>query len=168
MERDMLHLKQHDVRAPDRVIVLLALTLPACSSSEALDPPASSGETLSLLELARQVTVTKGFELTRLDAPSAEEGVGGAILLNSELILDGVFKEAGLQSTVEGGRIVGTMHGQCTTTGGAMSLANGGLLGTIAQCVQSLNFYERGQVVVSGLIEQQNFEHNAPQTIAVI
>jgi len=146
----------------------LCLLLSACSTAEAHEPAEPASETLVLHELARQVTVAQGFELVRLDAAKVEEGVAGAILLNSDLIVDGTFKPSGLSSTVDGGRVVGTMHGQCTTTGGGLSLTLGGAPGTVAKCEQSLNFYERGQVLVSGLIEQQNFESNVPQHLAVI
>lgn len=147
---------------------LLPLVLVSCSTAGALEPESLDTEVLVLHERARQITVSTGSGLARLDGDRVEEGVAGAILLNSELILDGTFREAGLQSTVEGGRIVGTMHGQCITVGGALSLAPAGTPGTIAKCEQALNFYDRGQVLVSGLIEQQNFEHNMPQQLAVL
>lgn len=149
------------------VSLLLGVVLVGCSRAEAADP-AKGFETLVMHELASQVTVSKGHELARLDGPKVEEGVGGAILLNSELIIDGTFVEAGADSTVEGGRVIGTMHGECMTSGGALSLTVGGTLGTIAKCEQALNLHDRGQVIVSGLIEQQNFEHNQPQSLAVL
>jgi hypothetical protein len=151
-----------------RWTVLLPLALIACSTAGAVDQSLPEVETLIMHERARQVTVSTGHGLARLDSNTVEEGVAGAILLNSDLIVDGVFRDAGLSSTVEGGRIVGTMHGQCTTVGGALSLSAAGTPGTIAKCEQGLNFYDRGQVLVSGLIEQQNFEHNVPQHLAVI
>jgi hypothetical protein len=148
--------------------VFLCLGFAACSTAEALEPGAAQPETLVMHEVARQITVSQGYEMTRLDGPKVEEGVGGAILLNSELVVGGTFREAGLKSTVEGGNIVGTMHGACITTGAGLSLTSGGMPGTVAKCEQALNFYGRGQVLVSGLIEQQNFESNVPQQLAVI
>lgn len=150
------------------VKAVLYLFLASCSTAEALDPGPSQPETLVMHEVARQITVSKGFELTRLDAVKVEEGVGGAILLNSDLIVGGTFQEAGLKSTVTGGNVIGTMHGSCITSGGGLSLTSGGMPGTIAKCEQGLNFDGRGQVLVSGLIEQQSFEHNVPQHLAVI
>ena len=150
------------------VKAVLYLSLAACSTAEALDPGPLEPETLIMHEVARQITVSKGYEMTRLDGPKVEEGVGGAILLNSELIVGGTFQEAGLKSTVVGGNVIGTMHGGCMTTGAGLSLTQGGAPGTVAKCEQGLNFYGRGQVLVSGLIEQQNFEHNVPQHLAVI
>ena len=147
---------------------LLCLSLASCSTAEALDPDPGEPEVLVMHEVARQITVSKGYEMTRLDGPKVEEGVGGAILLNSELIVNGTFVDAGLKSSVEGGSVIGTMHGGCLTTGGALSLTPAGTPGTIAKCEQALNFYGRGQVLVSGLIEQQNFEHNVPQRLAVV
>jgi hypothetical protein len=149
-------------------LLLTCLAQEACSTAEALDPVESEPEVLVLHELARQVTVAQGFELLRLDSAKVEEGVGGSILLNSDLIVNGTFKDQGISSTVEGGLVVGTMHGICTTTGAGVSLTSGGMPGTVAKCEQGLNFYGRGQVVVSGLIEQQDFEHNEPQHLAVL
>lgn len=146
---------------------VLPFALVACSTAEALDSDAGGSETLVLHERARQVTVSQGYELTRLDGPEVEADVGGAILLNSDLIVDGTFHEDGLRSTVEGGQVVGTMHGICTTTGGGLSLTPDGNLGTIAICEQGLSFYDRGQILVSGLIEQQSFEDNVPQHLAI-
>lgn len=151
-----------------RTLLWACVALQGCSSAEATEPAAGEPEIVVLHELAKQVTVAQGFELLRLDGARVEDGVAGAILLNSELIVNGKFKSRGLASTVEGGLVVGTMHGVCTTTGGGLSLTSGGMLGTVAKCEQGLNFYGRGQIVVSGLIEQQDFEHNEPQHLAVL
>jgi len=149
-------------------LLLVAPFAAGCSSAEAADDEPADIEILTLHEVAAQVTVSKGYELTRLDEPEVQEGVGGVILLNSELVAQGTFKEKGTDSTVEGGIIIGSMHGQCTTSGGGLSLRQKGKLGTVAKCEQALNFYDRGQVIVSGLIEQQRFEDNHPQSLAVL
>lgn len=148
----------------------LAATMPlaavACSSAAASD--ATEPEIIVLHEVAKQVTVSKGFELARLDGPDVEEGVGGAILLNSELVANGTFHEMGTDSTVKGGKVIGTMHGECMTSGGDLSLRRGAKRGTVAKCEQAMNFYGRGQVILSGLVEQQSFEDDVPQSLAVL
>ncbi len=153
---------------PACFLTLAPLAAAGCASAEAADNDAADVEVLMLHEVAKQITVSKGYELTRLDQPDVQDGVGGAILLNSELIAQGTFRENGTDSSVEGGTVIGSMHGECTTSGGGLSLRPKGKLGTVAKCEQALSFYDRGQVIVSGLIEQQSFEDNQPQSLAVV
>jgi hypothetical protein len=123
---------------------------------------------LTLFEVSKQVSIVDNPAF-RLDINQpADPRVGDALLLNSDLVLGGDLVQTPFPH-VEGGKNVGVMHGICTTVGANLKLTNSEdePLGTAAKCEQSLVVQNRGQIVISGLINQVAFEAGIPQTLAI-
>lgn len=156
------------------VLLLSAAMASGCAdrNAESAEAPRTTFERTSAryLERATQVAVGTSGELIRLDAIGSPvpEGVGNTIFLNSELIEGGTHVEGTFPPEVDGGTVVGTSHGICRHLGGGLSLEPEGNPGLVGKCEQFLVLDGEGQVVVAGMIHQDDFEAGVPQTLAVV
>jgi hypothetical protein len=123
---------------------------------------------LTLFEVSKQVSIIDATAF-RIDLNHpADPRVGDTLLLNSDLFLGGTLVQIPFPH-IEGGKNIGVMHGLCTTVGANLKLSTSANEpnGLVAKCEQSIIVQGRGQIVISGMINQTAFEAGMTQVLAI-